>query len=141
MYRQIWVHEGRNVILCVDSYNDGVLKGRIVNSCREVERFSSLSQFLLKMEEILDRMQLPQAYTSPRSFSALLQPEDDSPALPARRGAKATFELKVIFRQHTSWQGVLTWREQKTEHSFRSVLELVILLDSALRSMEGSVVA
>jgi len=54
------------------------------------------------------------------------------------RGAKATFELKILFRQHTSWQGTVVWREKKTEHSFRSVLELVLLLDSALRELEES---
>lgn len=139
MIQQVWVDEGRKTNVCVDSYDDGVLKGRFYNPYRDVEHFSSLSQFLLKMEDILDEMQMPQSYTSPRKFSMLLQPEDRTSSFPVRKGAKATFELKVIFRQHSSWQGVIVWREQKTEHSFRSVLELVILIDSALRSLEGSV--
>lgn len=138
MLQQVWVNEGRKNIVCVDSYEDGVLKGRIYNAFQDAEAFSSLSQFLLKMEEMLDEKQVPQAYTTPRTFSSLLQPENRAPSSPIRRGARATFELKVIFRQHTSWQGVVVWREQRTEHSFRSVLELVILMDSALRSMEGS---
>lgn len=138
MIQQVWVDEGRKNIVCVDSYDDGVLKGRFYNPYRVAESFSSLSQFLLKMEDILDDMQMPQSYTSPRKFSMLLQPENRAASVPIRKGAKATFELKVIFRQHSSWQGVIVWREQKTEHSFRSVLELVILMDSALRSMEGS---
>ena len=55
-------------------------------------------------------------------------------ALPAdpTRGALATFRLRVLFRQNTSWQGLLTWVETKEEESFRSVLELVNLFDSAL---------
>ena len=137
MMQQIWVHESRTHLVCVDSYENGVLKGWFHTPYQDVEYFSSLSQFLLKMEDLLDRMQTPQSYTTLRRFS---EPEIEvpgsGPILP--RGAKATFELKVIFRQHTSWQGVLVWREQKIEHSFRSVLELVILLDSALRSTENS---
>ena len=138
MIQQVWVDEGRKHIVCVDSYDDGVLKGRFYNPYRDVENFSSLSQFLLKIEEILDNRQMPQSYTSPRKFSMLLQPEDRAASSPIRKGVKATFELKVIFRQHSSWQGVIVWREQKTEHSFRSVLELVILMDSAIRGLEGS---
>jgi len=44
----------------------------------------------------------------------------------------ATFRLRVIFRQHTSWQGTLLWQDERQEESFRSVLELIHLIDSAL---------
>lgn len=138
MIQQVWADEGRKHLVCVDSYDDGILKGRFYHPYGDAETFGSLSQFLLKMEEILDQMQMPQSYTSPRKFSMLLRDEDKAFSAPARRGSRATFELKVIFRQHSSWQGVIVWREQKTEHSFRSVLELVILMDSALRSLEES---
>lgn len=45
----------------------------------------------------------------------------------------------MIFRQHTSWQGVVIWLEQQMEQSFRSVLELILLMDSALRSRDESI--
>lgn len=134
-----WVSECRRNLICVDSYESGVLKGRFFNAYRDVESFESLSQFLIKMEQLLDEMQLPQSYTETRTFSSILQPENpESESSWVRRGRKATFELQVLFRQHTSWQGVIHWRERNMEHSFRSVLELVILMDSALRSLEGS---
>lgn len=139
MIPQLWVSESRKSILCVDSYDEGVLKGRFYNPYQDVASFSSLTQFLIKMETLLDEMQMPQAYTEQRKFSMLLQPErDDVTSASVRKGVKATFELQVLFRQHSSWQGVIVWREQKTEHSFRSVLELIFLIDSALRSLEGS---
>lgn len=138
----IWADPCRKHVVCVDSYDNGVLVGRIYSPHWDVESFSSLSQFLIRMEALLDEMQMPQSYTVPRKFSTLLQPEPERPvSSPVRKGAKATFELQVIFRQNTSWQGILLWREQNREHSFRSVLELVILMDSALRSLEGSGVA
>jgi len=135
--QQLWIHENRRHIVCVDSYDDGVLRGCFFTPHQEVLQFSSLSQFLLKMEELLDQLQSPQAYTTPRRFSDML-PEIVVPTETVPRGAKATFELKILFRQHTSWQGTVVWREKKTEHSFRSVLELVLLLDSALRELEES---
>lgn len=137
MLQQIWTSPSRMNIVCVDSYDEGVMKGRFYSHEGTGECFSSLSQFLLKMEEQLDQTKLPQAYTSPRTFSMFLEQDYEEPPMPAvRKGQRATFELKVIFRQHSSWQGVILWREGKQEFSFRSVLELIFLMDSALRCLE-----
>lgn len=133
MVKRKWANAGRKYMICVDSYDDGVMKGRICDPSRETERFSSMSQFLLKMEDILDEEQMPMAYTTPRRFSEPMQLQDYTPVQDNRRGSCATFELKVIFRQNSSWQGILCWRETRQEQVFRSVLELVILMDSALR--------
>ena len=46
--------------------------------------------------------------------------------------ALATFKVKVLFRQNASWQGKIEWIEENMETSFRSVLEFVKLIDSAL---------
>jgi len=136
---QTWIDITRKSTVCVDSYENGVLQGRLYNPFRDAESFSSLSRFLIKMEQLLDEQNLPQAYTLPKKFSSVLQPQNDAQTHGViRRGAKATFELQVLFRQNTSWQGVLLWREQNVEHSFRSVLELVLLMDSALRSLDGT---
>ena len=137
-----WNAFGRKITICIDSYEDGVPEGCFYTPNRDSERFTSLMQFLLKMEEYLDDQQTPQSYTSARRFTSLLEPDTGRGCGPSfRKGSKATFQLQVLFRQHSSWQGILTWREGSAEQGFRSVLELVVLLDSALRSLEGSGVA
>lgn len=89
-------------------------------------------QFLLVMEDLLDKLQFPQSFTAHRSFR--MQPEP-APPLPSENephtGKIATFSVRVIFRQNASWQGSVTWLEEKTEENFRSVLELVLLMHSA----------
>lgn len=137
MLQQVWVDENRKILVCVDSYEEGIPKGWFYYPGQSGIYFASMSQFLLKIEESMDDRQIPQAYAPPKTFPLFLQPDGNSSPPPPLKGSRATFELKVIFRQHTSWQGVLRWREQKVEHSFRSVLELVMLMDSALKSMEG----
>ena len=42
-----------------------------------------------------------------------------------------TFYIHVRFRQHSSWQGEVMWKQGKKKTSFRSVLELLHLLQSA----------
>ena len=139
MLQTVWVSENRRMTVCIDSYEDGVMKGRVRNAYQEMESFESLVQFLMIVERILEEQQMPQSYTTLRKFSDLIPMEEGSGISGhIRKGARATFELQVLFRQHSSWQGILVWKERKAEQSFRSVLELVILLDSALRDMEGS---
>ena len=142
MMHKTWVQENRRNLICVDSYENGVLKGRFFDAYRETESFNSLSQFLIRMEQLLENRQEPQSYTQARTFSQFLSPEErEDSSSRIRRGSRATFELQILFRQHASWQGNLIWKETGMEQSFRSVLELVILMDSALRSREGQVVA
>lgn len=47
-------------------------------------------------------------------------------------GARGTFIIRILNTQHETWQGTLTWTEEKRVESFRSALELVNLIDSAM---------
>ena len=53
-------------------------------------------------------------------------------------GDVATFAVRVLFRQNASWQGSILWVEGDREESFRSVLELIFLLDSAAGAEGGA---
>lgn len=140
MIERIWRSENQKILVCIDSYKNGNPQGRLYNSYAGDSCFESLSQMLILVEEMLEDLQSPQSYTTCRSFSHLIEPLDigcDNNR--NQTGEEATFELRVIFRQHTSWQGVLRWVEQRQEQSFRSVLEMILLMDSALRGLEGRV--
>lgn len=140
MLQQVWAGENRRITVCVDSYENGILKGRFYNAYQEVEPFESLMQFLTGVEAVLEEQQIPQSYTALRTFSGHIPPgEGGAASRRIRKGKIATFEMQVLFRQHTSWQGVLIWRERKMEQSFRSVLELALLMDSALRVQKEGV--
>jgi len=123
--------------VCVDSYQDGVLVGRLYNPVSEEPRcFQSATQFLLQMEDLLDQLQFPQPFRAARSFGEPRRPAVQSaPAASAPAGKEATFVLKVFFRQNTSWQGSITWKEADLDQNFRSVLELLLLMDGALKSV------
>ena len=47
---------------------------------------------------------------------------------------KATFVINVLYRQNASWQGTINWLNEGKTQSFRSTLELIRLMDSALLS-------
>ena len=128
-------NEYRNTTLCVDSYEQGVPVGRFYNpACPGGTAFRSLSQLLIRLQELLDGMRFPQASTLTRSFSGerMELERDKGPPGSEERGALGTFTVRVLFRQNSSWQGSVTWLEGRREESFRSALELVFLLDSAM---------
>lgn len=43
-----------------------------------------------------------------------------------------TFLIHIISCQNTTWQGKVTWTEKKESKSFRSMLELIKLIDAAV---------
>ena len=119
--------------MCIDSAQEGLLTGRVYHPyLPSGAEFNNLMQFLLIMEDLLDKLQFPQSFTAHRSFR--MQPEP-APPLPSENephtGKIATFSVRVIFRQNASWQGSVTWLEEEKEENFRSVLELVLLMHSA----------
>ena len=119
--------------MCIDSAQEGLLTGRVYHPyLPSGAEFKNLMQFLLIMEDLLDKLQFPQSFTAHRSFR--MQPEPPPP-LPSENephtGKIATFSVRVIFRQNASWQGSVTWLEEEKEENFRSVLELVLLMHSA----------
>lgn len=125
----------RNTIVCIDAYHDKVMKGRLYNPYLEdTVGFYGVMSFLYSMEEMLEQMNYPRAYEIKRSFEKNKTYEClvGSPGLNIK-GEMGTFEIKILFRQNASWQGIVTWKEQEKEESFRSVLELLLLIDSALQ--------
>ncbi len=55
----------------------------------------------------------------------------------SEHGDRATFLVQVQFRQNATWQGTITWTEQKKTNHFRSTLEMVKLMDSALNDAQN----
>lgn len=128
-----WGEAYRNTMVCIDDYREGIPSGRFYNPyCKKGKSFRGIMEFLSEMENTLETMDFPKAFTVTRSFSDLRQEPTGPPELTVQSGKHATFALRILFRQNASWQGSVTWLEGKKEQSFRSVLELVLLMNSAL---------
>lgn len=126
-------------VIMITSYEDKNLRGIYYNSYygEEIE-FGNLTRLLLLMEDAMDELNSPQASTRNRRFEDIPKPEERAslqrnwPRKPRQEAIIATFRVRVLFRQGASWQGKLSWMEKGKEMSFRSALELVKLIDSAL---------
>lgn len=127
----------RVIHLYVDAYESGIMKGNWYNPglAGTGKTFESMVQFLTEAENLFDSMNFPQSYEAKRRFTAFPSPEAGTEAgQEDAKGKRGTFLIRILFRQHSSWQGIVTWTEGRGEQAFRSVLELILLIDSALNS-------
>ena len=139
MAGKIWGEEFRTALVCVDSYKNGELRGRLYHPGDPTGVvFLSLVQFLQEMERILDTIAFPEAYHTLRTFGPPSEGSEAAREIRYEPGLRGTFALRVLFRQNASWQGSVVWQEGRREHSFRSVLELILLMSTALDYQEVS---
>jgi len=53
------------------------------------------------------------------------------------QNSKETFVVQVISNQNATWQGTVQWVEKKKTVPYRSMLELIKLIDSAVDDDPG----
>lgn len=134
----------KSYLICIDSYEADMLKGRLVDYANNtVTNFENAITMLKLLRESLDVLEFPRNYTKLRQFSDAVQTDmceyDEISSLNSkveeRKGKKATFNIRIIFRQNATWQGTIFWQEGKREIAFRSVYELLMLMDEAIRKL------
>ena len=134
MSAKMWENGYQTTIICIDSYDQCVPVGRFYNQYGpEGVSFHGAIDLLKKMETILDEHKASQSLSAVRSFAekpraSVLTSSGEASC----KGNVATFATKVLFRQNASWQGSVSWIEGQREEPFRSVLELLLLIDSAI---------
>ena len=126
-------YDTRTFLLYMDTYKNDNPVGRYYNPGRgESGSFRSMTQLLLKLEQSMDEEGMPQSFQKVRTFLPLSGYTEDS-GVGSQMGRKATFAVHILFRRNASWQGSVVWLDEKKTMTFRSVLELISLIHSALR--------
>lgn len=130
-------YDMKTCLVKVSSYDEKNIKGVLINPYYEQELyFSSLTQLLIMMDELYDTLNFPQRAMENRSFKDNVSGQPETEAFsaispPENVPVLASFKISVLFRQNASWQGNIMWLEEKYEAQFRSVLELILIIDSA----------
>lgn len=142
-----------NILICVDDYGDGVLGGILYNQyIPKPIAFQGIVQLTGEMDKIFDMLSFPRASFAKRTFYNK-KPEKDlfqqggsvarnrricTQDMLDQKGARGTFWVKVLFRQHASWQGTILWADKNKKQYFRSALEMIKLMDEALGVDSGT---
>lgn len=139
---QIYIGTPNGVVLCVDGvYEDRLDACFYTSYSRDPVRVESWVQLLFEMEYFFDQLHFPYSSTNNRSFKGDVKKEywkgrkekivrDEE--LLMNHGDLGSFIIRVQHRQNSSWQGRITWVENNKTMMFRSVWEMIKLMESAL---------
>lgn len=101
----------------IDSLEDGSMKGALDSvSIAAPLDFNSLTNLIITIDTLLDQQE-----ESPQSSIRQIDPT-----------FVPTIELEVFFRHNHTWQGRVRWDSGQKQATFKSVLELLIILEMAL---------
>ena len=131
--------------VCVDKNRGYDFSGHLYDGLSARVRLFRNVEELLRIMSMYDSRVYPQMLCELRDFNVSprryehrgrvgrmeKQPKTQPEIVP---GQKATFVVHVQYRQNATWQGSVDWLENKRSQKFRSSLELIKLMDSALNA-------
>ena len=144
---QWYIGAPNGVVLCIHNYRDSEPEGEFYHSySEEPVPFRSIGQMTLRMEKLYDWLHFPYPGTNSRSFGTVKPLSRmtherkkimDDETLLTKHGDIGTFIVRVQHRQNSSWQGRITWMEEDRTIQFRSVWEMIKLIESAMNEVSG----
>jgi len=148
-HTQWYIGAPNGVVLCITAFEDMQMRGELWHSySRECVPFLNAQQMVLEMEKLYDLLNFPHPGTNERTFGPAKEPVRRSrqererimkdEELLQKHGDLGTFIVRVQHRQNSSWQGRITWMEKDKTINFRSVWEMVKLIESAVDTVSDS---
>ncbi len=145
---QWYIGSPTGVVLCIDERGEnGNLEGRLYHGYTEDEvEIRSLDQLPHLLETLFNELKFPYPSTNERSFrkeNRIQKSQKEKRKVMSdekllnKHGDLGSFIICVQHRQNSSWQGRITWMENNKTLYFRSVWELIKLIDSALDTVSA----
>ena len=149
---QLYIGAPNGIVVCIDRTDPGGFHGRLFHKySREGAAFDSTERMIYLMEHLFDELEFPRAGTNIRSFSETEQGSRGmhrikegmekimaDEELLNQHGYQGTFIVRVQHRQNSTWQGRITWADQDRTLSFRSIWEMIHLMESAMATEDGA---
>lgn len=103
-------------LVSIESFEDGAMRGVLDSvGMTAPARFNSLPSLIIMIDNILDQQE--------EALQPVIRQIDPS--------FVPTMELEVLFRHNHTWQGRVRWDSGQKQATFKSVLELLIILEMA----------
>ena len=136
------------IVLCVNNRDAENIEGELYHGySKKGISFIGYEEIIKIAEKLFNALGFPYMGTSDRDINGrnntynreegMARVLEDEEML-AKHGDKGTFVIRVQHRQHSSWQGRVTWLEEDKSVYFRSALELIKIIDGALDQSEQS---
>lgn len=134
------------IVLCISHKEEGAVSGCLYHGySREGIPFCGYEEIIKIAEKFFNALGFPHMGTSDRDIfghtyrcqkrEGMARVMEDKELL-QRHGDLGTFVIRVQRRQHSSWQGRVTWLDKNQTVCFRSALELIKMIDGVLDETE-----
>ncbi|MDU3397046.1 MAG: hypothetical protein E7F15_08375 [Clostridiales bacterium] len=138
------INSYKHFFIAVDSFENRLLKGRMFHeSMEEAAAFSCLTELVVTLERLFDKLQYPMKSVQQRSFNRKLTeafpgeiPHQIRNTGKDRKGTLSNFLLQVKYRFYASWQGEVTDLSDGSGISFASLIELMDYLGERLGGID-----
>lgn len=124
--------------LCIDKKEENEIAGRLYSPLqKEAILFQDFIEMITKADKLFDAKGYPQSFQHKRSFqgekncpSFNIKPEilRETEEILNQKGKVASYDVLVISRRHTNWQGNLRNIEGKKLGDFQDILGLLNLV-------------
>ena len=158
MSNELYIGMPNGIVLCVDEVLEhDTFRGRIYHKySKEAIPVSSFWELVREMENLFNDIQFPRAGIRDRSFTkepptgkGQIQSKGNAQQAPGiirkereivmsdkdllkMHGDYGTFIIRVQQRQGGTWQGRITWADQNKTVRFRSILEMIKLIEDGI---------
>ena len=150
---QLYIGTQNGIVVCINQVSRLHMSGIFYHSYSlEGIPFADLEQLLFCMEQFYNELGFPYPSTNERRFQEAIagsaaRPSGDSSQytepekrekimkdeeLLMKHGDLGSFIIRVQHRQNSSWQGRITWIEKNQTVYFRSVWEMIKLIENAI---------
>jgi len=132
----------RDFSVSITTLRDATVQGVVTHlSAQQSRGFRSLLELLSLIHNRLEELGMPVPGVETRSWQRspltlkrkgeVVMNEKDAAATEPRVGGTA-FLVRILFRQNATWMGEIHWLEGEKKLYFRSLLEMVMLMQEAL---------
>ena len=140
MGNNLYIGAVNGIVLCIDGTAEAGFSGRLYHRySAEPIGFGSMTGMLYEMEKLFDGLQFPRRGDRPRVFVKRNEAQTEykekhmtDEELLEKHGQQQTFIVRVQHRQNSTWQGQITWAEKNIKLNFRSVWEMVHMMENAI---------
>ena len=144
--KNTWVNASTFVVR-VNNTGNPCMEGRIEHLLSgDVQQYRSIMEFIHLIRQKLEETGFPQPATKIRTWKegrvknmagGLSMEKRDNTEQQISLGG-STFLVRIQFQQNTSWQGTIQWLDGKQTKSFRSLLELILLINDTMEKSGSS---
>lgn len=141
-----YIGASNGIVLCVNSRDEEHIEGELYHGYnREGIPFRGYEEIIKIAEKFFNALGFPYMGTSDRDINGQIHSYNKEKGMARvlkdeemleRHGDMGTFVIRVQHRQHSSWQGRVTWLEEDESVYFRSALELIKIIDGTLDRKE-----